>query len=94
MVRSPKNPTWNLQDAKAKFSEVVDLAQSGKPQIILRRGVPAAAVISVDAYRAMQPRTSLISFLLRSPLMGSDLDLSHAQEAYEPRTDLFDRDAK
>ncbi len=89
-----KAPTWNLQDAKARLSEVVDLAQSGKPQVILRRGVPAAAVVSVDAYEAMRPRTSLISFLLHSPLMGSDLDLSHAQEPYEPRTDLFEQDAK
>lgn len=94
MATVRKNNTWNLQDAKAKLSEVVGLAQSGKPQIILRRGVPAVAVVSVDLYQATQPRKSLISFLLHSPLKGSDLDLSHAAEPYEPRTDLFDDEAQ
>lgn len=85
-----KGGTWNLQDAKARLSEVVDLAQAGKPQIILRRGRPAAAVISVDQYESFHPKKSLISFLLHSPLAGSGLDLSHAVASYEPRTDLFD----
>lgn len=82
--------TWNLQDAKAKLSEVVDLAQTGRPQLILRRGKPAAAVISIDQFEASRPKTSLISFLLHSPLRGSELDLSHGGEAYEPPTRLFD----
>ncbi len=81
---------WNLQDAKAKLSELVDRAQAGNPQVILRRGTPAAAVISFEEYEAMRPRRSLISFLLHSPLMQSELDLSHAEQRFKPRTDLFD----
>jgi prevent-host-death family protein len=88
MMQAPK--TWNLQDAKAKLSEVVDLAQAGKPQVILRRGKPAAAVISIDQFEASQPKTSLISFLLHSPLRGSKLDLSHADEHYESPARIFD----
>ena len=80
---------WNLQDAKAKFSELVDLAQAGRPQLILRRGKPAAAVVSIEQYETLKPSTSLVSFLLDSPLRGSGLDLSHAQEPYEPRS-VFD----
>lgn len=84
-----KDAVWNLQDAKARLSELVDRAQTGKPQVILRRGKPAAAIISIEKYETIQPRQSLISFLLHSPLMHSDLDLSHAGEPYEARTDVF-----
>ena len=82
--------TWNLQDAKAKLSEVVDRAEAGSVQFILRRGKPAAAVISIGEYEASHPRKPLLSFLLHSPLMHSELDLAHANQAYEPRTDIFD----
>ena len=88
-MRNPKLPTWNLQDAKAKLSEVVDLAQAGKPQVILRRGTPAAAIVSMSDYQSMHPSKSLISFLLRSPLMHSELDLSHAKKPHEARVDIL-----
>lgn len=83
---------WNLQNAKAKFSELVDRAQSGEPQLILRRGVPAAAVISIDEYERLKPRTSLVSFLLHSPLAGSGLEIPHINEGYEPPFDLFENE--
>lgn len=89
-MQNTKKATWNLQDAKAKLSEVVDLAHAGKPQVILRRGTPAAAVISIDQFESMHPAKSLVSFLLHSPLMGSELDLSHADEPYDVRADIFD----
>lgn len=81
--------TWNLQDAKARLSELVDRAQAGKAQVILRRGVPAAAIVSIGEYQALHPRKSLISFLLDSPLRGSEIDITRVNEPYEPRTDLF-----
>jgi prevent-host-death family protein len=84
-----RSRNWNLQDAKARLSEVVDLAASGKPQVIMRRGKPAAAVISIDQYNALTPKASLISFLLASPLRGAELDLSHAETPYEPPNDIF-----
>jgi antitoxin Phd len=83
-------PTWNLQDAKAKLSELVDNAQAGNPQVILRRGSPAAAIISIEEYEATRPKRSLISFLLHSPLLQSELDLSHAEQRFKPRPDIFD----
>jgi prevent-host-death family protein len=36
---------WALQDAKNRFSEVVDAALEGQPQIVTRRGVEAAVII-------------------------------------------------
>lgn len=66
------------------------MAQAGRAQVILRRGKPAAAVVSVAQYEAMRPPKPLLSFLLHSPLMRSELDLTHAEEHYDPPVDLFD----
>lgn len=45
---------WSLQDAKNKFSAVVDAAQQGKAQIVTRRGVPTAAVVSIADFEKLQ----------------------------------------
>ncbi len=45
-----QNKEWALQDAKNKFSEVVNAASTGDPQIVTRRGVPAAVVLSIDDF--------------------------------------------
>lgn len=82
--------TWNLQDAKARLSELVDLAESGSAQLILRRGKPAAAVVSIGEYEALRPRKPLLSFLLHSPLMHAELDFTHADAPFEPPSDIFE----
>ena len=41
---------WPLQDAKNKFSAVVDAALAGEPQRVSRRGQPAVVVPSVEEY--------------------------------------------
>ena len=45
---------WSLQDAKNKFSEVVNAALGGKPQLVTRRGAPAVIILSAKAYEEMQ----------------------------------------
>jgi len=46
---------WQLQDAKAKFSKVVDDAVEKGPQIVTRRGVETAVVASIAEWRRVQP---------------------------------------
>ena len=41
---------WPLQDAKNKFSAVVDAALAGEPQRVTRRGRPAVVVLAVEEY--------------------------------------------
>ena len=41
---------WQLQDAKNRFSAVVDAALSGEPQHVTRRGRPAVVVLAEDEY--------------------------------------------
>lgn len=67
---------WQLQDAKNRFSEVVEKAVQGGPQIVTRRGVETAVVISMEEYKRLtRPRTDLVEFFRRSPLAGIALDL-------------------
>ena len=45
---------WPLQDAKNRFSAVVDAALAGNPQRVTRRGVPAVVVVAVDEYERLR----------------------------------------
>ncbi len=68
--------TWQLQEAKNKLSEVIDEALSDGPQIITRRGVETAVVLSYDDYhKLLSEQQDLFTFFRESPLVGADLDL-------------------
>jgi antitoxin Phd len=72
--------TWQLQEAKNRFSEVVDEAIKRGPQVITRRGVETAVLLSVADYRKMVlGAPSITEFFRNSPLVGEDLDLSRDQ---------------
>lgn len=45
---------WKLQDAKSKFSELVNDALAGEPQHVTRRGEPAVVVLAVDEYERLR----------------------------------------
>lgn len=45
---------WQLQEAKAKFSKVVEDAVEKGPQIVTKRGVETVAVISIDDLRKLE----------------------------------------
>ena len=68
--------TWKLQDAKNRFSEVVNEALKSGPQIVTRRGKETAVVLSVEEYRRLaRPEVALTEFLRSSPLGEVELDL-------------------
>jgi antitoxin Phd len=64
---------WTLQDAKNRFSAVVDAAMAGTPQEVTRRGKPAVVVISAEefarlnAVAAGKARPSFVEHLLAFP---------------------------
>ena len=67
---------WQLQDAKARFSEVVKNALTEGPQRITVRGTPAVVVVARAEYeRLAKPKPSFVDFMRRSPLAGVRLDL-------------------
>ena len=67
---------WQIQEAKNKFSEVVEEAIKHGPQIITKRGVETAIVLSYAEYRkVMLNQKNLSDFFRESPLAKVDLDL-------------------
>jgi len=72
--------TWQLQDAKAHFSELVKKAENEGPQRITVHGHSTAVVISSKDYEKLkQPKSSFVSFMRQSPLYGVELDLNREQ---------------
>jgi len=84
MVSAKARSSWPLQDAKARFSEVVDRALAEGPQRVTRRGREAVVVVAADTFEAMHARwnqpASLVDFFQRSPLAGVELDLRRAPD--------------
>ena len=72
---------WQLQDAKNRFSEVVEKALRKGPQLITRRGVETAVVMSVKEYRKLiKPKKDLVQFFRNSPLKGVEIDLERKKD--------------
>lgn len=72
---------WQLQEAKNKFSAVIDKALSDGPQIVTRRGVETVVILSAERYQELiKPKIGLVDFMKRSPLRGVDLDLSRHKD--------------
>ena len=63
---------WQLQDAKNRFSAVVDAALAGTPQCVTRRGKPAVIVLAVEEYERLRrvekaEAPSFVEMLLAMP---------------------------
>jgi prevent-host-death family protein len=46
--------SWQLQDAKARFSEFLDAALQQGPQVVTRRGVETAVLVPIEEWRRMK----------------------------------------
>ena len=67
---------WQLQEAKARLSEVVKNASTMGPQEITVRGEPTVVVISKADFEALQKRKpSFVELMRQSPLFDIELDL-------------------
>ena len=70
---------WPLQDAKNRFSAVVDAALAGAPQRVTRRGRPAVVVLAVDEYERLcrlekTNAPTLAGLLLAIPQDGQEFE--------------------
>jgi antitoxin Phd len=45
---------WPVQDAKARFSELLDTCLREGPQVVTKRGTEAAVLVPVDDWRRLQ----------------------------------------
>ena len=68
--------TWQLQQAKARLSELVKRARSEGPQEIRVHGEPAVVVLAhADYLKLTTPPERFVDFVRRSPLKGVGLEL-------------------
>jgi antitoxin Phd len=80
--------TWQLQRAKAQFSELFRRARSEGPQWVTRQGKDAVVVLPAEEFERLQARSeqpsSLVQFFAESPLAKAGIDLERKREY--PRT--------
>jgi prevent-host-death family protein len=66
--------TWQVQEAKARFSELMRGADEAGPQTITVRGRRTAVLLSAKDYDRLSGRkSSLVALMRASPLAGIDL---------------------
>jgi antitoxin Phd len=83
---APGRRSWQVQEARARLSSLIDEALAGRPQRISRRGAEVAVLVSAADYdRMMAPPTDLVEFFRRSPLAEAmaqgKLDLERDRDA-------------
>ncbi len=65
---------WTVAEAKAKFSQVLDKAETDGPQTITRNGRKAVVIVSANEWeRKTRRKGNLAEFFASSPLRGSGL---------------------
>jgi antitoxin Phd len=76
--------TWQLQTAKARFSELFQKARLEGPQWVTRQGKDAVVVVSAEDFERLKRRSrqpeSLVEFFAKSPLAGANLDLERSDD--------------
>lgn len=89
MKKYPKKPMsapWQVQTAKAKFSEVFRRARNEGPQLIVKQGNEAVVMIPAEQFEALVASSSdkyrtLVEFFSNSPLVGLELDLTREKDS-------------
>lgn len=74
---------WQLQTAKARFSELFRRARSEGPQYVTRQGKEAVVVVRAEEFEKLKRRSrkiSLVQFFAESPLVGSGIDLERTPD--------------
>lgn len=77
-IAKTMDESWQIQTAKARFSEVFRRARTEGPQRITRQGKEGVVMISDEQYdrlvsKSHQPK-SLVQFFRESPLVGVEID--------------------
>ena len=65
--------TWQVQDARARFSEFLETSLAEGPQIVTKRGVAAAVLVPIDQWRRLEQMTRPdLKELLLAPEVRTD----------------------
>ncbi|MBK7001173.1 MAG: type II toxin-antitoxin system Phd/YefM family antitoxin [Rhodoferax sp.] len=75
--------TWQLQEAKSRFGELVEMTLTQGPQMVTRHGSDAVVLLSALDYQQLTGATALRDLLLNAP-RGEPLDIDRRAEAIRP----------
>ncbi|MCE2464261.1 MAG: type II toxin-antitoxin system Phd/YefM family antitoxin, partial [Dehalococcoidia bacterium] len=79
---------WQVQDAKARFSEFLEASLADGPQIVTKRGVETAVLLPIDEWRRLEKMTRPdLKELLLSPQARTDA-LTPSRLKHHRRTPL------
>jgi prevent-host-death family protein len=87
VARKKESRTWPVQDAKARFSELLEASITNGPQTVTRRGVEMAVLVPVDQWRRLEETTrpTLKELLLSAaPRAEIPVPARRAQRRREP----------
>jgi antitoxin Phd len=77
--------SWQVQTAKARFSEVFRLARTEGPQLITRQGKESVVMLRSEQFDQLLARTrqpkSLVQFFRESPLVGLKIDFRRDKDS-------------
>ncbi|MDW7762029.1 MAG: type II toxin-antitoxin system Phd/YefM family antitoxin [Acidobacteriota bacterium] len=67
---------WQLQEAKNKFSKLVEKARQEGPQFVTKHGKESIVVLSVEEYKKIiKPKSNLFQFIQTSPLSKTSVSI-------------------
>jgi|SRR6185437_2601688 antitoxin Phd len=79
-----RKSAWQLQTAKARFSELFRRARAEGPQWVTRQGKEAVVVLPAEEFERLTNRgkqqTDLVEFFAQSPLAKANLDLERVPD--------------
>ena len=78
---SKQKNLWQIQEAKAQFSRVIESACEKGYQIITKKGAPVAVIISkLEFDKMIEPEISLLEFFKAAPFPEFELDIKRSKD--------------
>jgi prevent-host-death family protein len=88
-MTSPTHDSWQIQDAKQRFSEMIRAVTRDGPQIITRHGEEVAVVVDIAEYRRLtRPTVDLTGLLLGKPALSDEAAEVLAEVEAERKADV------
>lgn len=83
----PVGKTWQLQEARARFSQLVKETLRGQPQVVTRRGRKAVVVLDWETYARLTGGNLSLWQAVRppAPLANEEVEALFARAEAEPR---------
>lgn len=82
--KAVRHGTWQVQTAKAQFSELLRRARAEGAQIVTKQGKDDVVVLPIEQYRKLTRRSrqpaSLVQFFALSPLADAGLNLERDRD--------------